>query len=508
MKFSHLAVLGGLLAKSSLGSVVPRDVVADLHTSFIHNSCSTACTFLSAVLWGKVSLPNSTVYKAQQTSLWAVQSSESAPTCRFTPTSALDVSVALLVLRTVQCEFAVRGAGHAPFVGANNIDGGLTIDLTSLDSVTLTADKTELQVGGGAHWSQVYNYLEPYNLTVIGGRDSSVGVGGLTLGGGISFFSARYGLACDNVNNFQVVFADGSIHNVNLKTYPDLFQALKGGGNNFGIVTRFDLATYAQGDMWGGLVQYTENHLETFVDALSQFGDRQVEDPDCAAIVSLIYYQAYGINIVNLNLESAKPVVNPALLKNFTDVTSPMKSTMRLTTLSNITDEMATGTPARFREQFRTMTIKNSPSLMLELAELFKRQITAVKAVKGVFPVISFQVISLATIAQFAKNGGNPLGITADDGTLILMSTSNRWSDAADDAAMYAMADNFFAAAKATATAQGLLHPYVYMNYADGSQDVFTGYGAANKAKLLATAKKYDSFGVFRSLLSGGHKLK
>ncbi|OBT91776.1 hypothetical protein VE01_09363 [Pseudogymnoascus verrucosus] len=348
----------------------------------------------------------------------------------------------------------------------------------------------------------------PYNLTVIGGRDSSVGDGGLTLGGGISSFSARYGLAYDNVNNFQVVFADGSIHNVNLKTYPDLFQALKGGGNNFGIVTRFDLATYAQGDMWGGLVQYTENNLETFVDALSHFGDRQVEDPDCAAIVSLIYYQAYGINIVNLNLEGAKPVVNPALLKDFTDVPSPMKSTMRVTTLSNITDEMV---------KVPHHDIKNSPSLMLEFAELFKTQITAVKAVKavkavtavkGVFPVISFQVISPATIAQFAKNGGNPFGITADDGTLILMSTSNRWSDAADDAAMYAMADNFIAAATATATAQGLLHPYIYMNYADASQDVFTGYGAANKAKLLATANKYHSSGVFRSLLSGGHKLK
>lgn len=452
-------------------------------------------------------MPESTVYKAQQTSLWSATSSDSAPTCRFTPTSALDVSVALLVLRTVQCQFAVRGAGHAPFVGANNIDGGLTIDLTSLDSVTLTADKKEVQVGGGAHWTQVYNYLTPYNLTAIGGRDSSVGVGGLTLGGGISFFSARYGLACDNVNNFQVVFADGSIHNVNLKTYPDLFQALKGGGNNFGIVTRFDLATYAQGDMWGGLVQYTENHLETFIDALSHFGDRQVEDPDCAAIVSLIYYQAYNMNIVNLNLESAKPVVNPALLKNFTDVTSPMKSTMRLTTLANITEEMAVGTPARFRNQFRTLTIKNSPSLMLEFAALFNAQVAAVKAVKGVFTVISFQVISPATIAQFSKNGGNPLGITAADGTLILMSTSNRWSNAADDAAMYAMADNFFAAAEATATAQGLLHPYIYMNYADASQDVFTGYGAANKAKLIATANKYDPLGVFRCLLPGGHKL-
>jgi hypothetical protein len=209
-----------------------------------------------------------------------------------------------------------------------------------------------------------------------------------------------------------------------------------------------------------------------------------------------------------LNLEGAKPVVNPALLKNFTDVPSPMKSTMRITTLSNITDEMATGTPARFREQFRTMTIKNSSSLMLELVALFRAQVATVTAVKGVFPVISFQVISTATIAQFSKNGGNSLGITADDGTLILISTSNRWANAADDVAMYAMADNFYTAAKATATAQGLLHPYVYMNYADGSQDVFTGYGATNKAKLLATAKKYDSFGVFRSLLPGGHKLK
>ncbi|OBT71610.1 hypothetical protein VF21_08949 [Pseudogymnoascus sp. 05NY08] len=154
------------------------------------------------------------------------------------------------------------------------------------------------------------------------------------------------------------------------------------------------------------------------------------------------------------------------------------------------------------------MTIKNSPSLMLEVVALYKAQTATITTVKGVFPVISFQVISMATIAQFTKNGGNSLGITGDDGTLILISTSNRWSNAADDAAMYAMADNFYASAKATATAQGLLHPYIYMNYADGSQDVFTGYGAANKAKLLATAEKYDSFGVFRNLLPGGHKLK
>lgn len=136
------------------------------------------------------------------------------------------------------------------FYGASNIQNGLTIDLRHLSLVEVSSDRSLTRVGTGNTWQAVYKKLEPLRLAVVGGRHGGVGVGGLTLGGGISFFSGLHGLACDNVLEFQVVLANGSIVVADTDCHADLYWALKGGGNNFGIVTRMDLATFKQGDMW------------------------------------------------------------------------------------------------------------------------------------------------------------------------------------------------------------------------------------------------------------------
>lgn len=120
------------------------------------------------------------------------------------PSSAEDVSLTLLTSRVTKCPFAVKSGGHAPFAGSSNIDGGITIDLARMKEVTVSADKKEVALGAGNVWYDVYTHLAPYNLTVIGGRVSAIGVGGLTLGGGISFFSNEHGWACDNINTYEV----------------------------------------------------------------------------------------------------------------------------------------------------------------------------------------------------------------------------------------------------------------------------------------------------------------
>jgi FAD/FMN-containing dehydrogenase len=109
-----------------------------------------------------------------------------------------------LTVQVTQCQFAVKSGGHAAFSGASNIDGGLTIDLLNLNEVVVSADQTQTAVGAGNRWVDVYSVLDARNLSVIGGRVADIGVGGLTLGGGISFFSARYGWACDNVIAYEV----------------------------------------------------------------------------------------------------------------------------------------------------------------------------------------------------------------------------------------------------------------------------------------------------------------
>jgi|SRR5690242_1400966 len=123
-----------------------------------------------------------------------------------------------------------------------------------------------------------------------------VGVPGLILGGGISHFASKLGWACDNVASFELVTASGLAINVSPRSYSDLYWALRGGGNNFGIFTNFKLNTFTLGQMWGGQRIYLEN---TFSEVLSAIYDFTVEgsqsDGDAAQIVvgQCVSYCAY-----------------------------------------------------------------------------------------------------------------------------------------------------------------------------------------------------------------------
>jgi FAD/FMN-containing dehydrogenase len=116
-------------------------------------------------------------------SFWSQQQEEVIPQSIFKPANAIDVSSAVLLAELFSCPFAVKSGGHAAFSGASNIQGGLSIDLGALDSITLSKDQTVASAGAGNVWVDVYNYLEPYGLSVIGGRVSTIGLGGLTTGG-------------------------------------------------------------------------------------------------------------------------------------------------------------------------------------------------------------------------------------------------------------------------------------------------------------------------------------
>ena len=105
------------------------------------------------------------------------------PSCRFTPSDSRDVSHAVSALAQSDCQFAVRGGGHMSWAGAANIQGGVTIDLSTMVSVNVSDDQTTTYVGGGARWQDVYLKLDAMNLSVSGGRVNDIGVGGLTLGG-------------------------------------------------------------------------------------------------------------------------------------------------------------------------------------------------------------------------------------------------------------------------------------------------------------------------------------
>ena len=155
--------------------------------------------------------------------------------CTGTP----DVVSALRFARAHGLEISVRGGGHS-IVGHSVTDGGLMIDLSSMAGVKVDPDTRTATVQGGALWSGFDHEAQRFGLATTGGVISHTGVGGLTLGGGYGWLARRAGLACDNLIAAEVVTADGAILQASSETNPDLFWGLRGGGGNFGIVTRFE----------------------------------------------------------------------------------------------------------------------------------------------------------------------------------------------------------------------------------------------------------------------------
>ncbi|GJN85264.1 hypothetical protein PLIIFM63780_008828 [Purpureocillium lilacinum] len=471
--------------------------------------CAVACGFLAFTLPKRLSYPDTPDYEFEESRYWSQQQALTRPSCRFSPASAEEVSLAVLTLRLTQCKFAVKSGGHAAFSGASNIKDGLTIDLINLNKISLSADQKQTSVGAGNVWYDVFTYLTPKGLTVIGGRVSAIGVGGLTLGGGISFFSARYGWACDNVNNYQVVLADGSIRDVSYKSsYSDLYWALRGGGNNFGIVTRFDLATYPQGDLWAGAKTflYTKETAAAVDNAFYYLGINGPSDPYAQTIVAYAYAQTQGVFVIATDLQYGKPVANPPIFQNFTSIPGAIADTMRITDLPGLTIEFNNTNPGGFRQSYWTYTVGNDPDLMAEMVAAYMDEVNKVKDAPGLVPSAVYQPITTSMTSQFTKNGGNPLGL-AGQGPLNVVNIAISWSNAADDARILAAGQNMVDRAVAAAKARGLDHPFLYQNYASQQQNVFPSYGSDNLAKLRSISAKYDPTKVWQKLQPGYFKL-
>ena len=169
------------------------------------------------------------------------------------PVDAGEVAHVVSLARQTGLELAVRGGGHS-YAGHGTTDGGIVLDLSGLSALEIDAGRRVARAAGGLTSGAVTEAAAPHGLAVGFGDTATVGIGGLTLGGGVGFLVRKHRLTIDHLLGAEVVTADGSVLEVDARREPDLFWAIRGGGGNFGVVTRFDYRLHPVDVVTGGML--------------------------------------------------------------------------------------------------------------------------------------------------------------------------------------------------------------------------------------------------------------
>jgi FAD/FMN-containing dehydrogenase len=169
--------------------------------------------------------------------------------------NADDIATALGFAQGHELEVAVRGGGHNP-AGHCVCDSGLVIDLSQMRNVEVDAEKRIARAEGGATWLDFDSATQSFGLVTPGGVVVSTGVTGLSLGGGIGHLTAQYGFTCDHIVAAEMVTPEGLVIRASTDENPDLLWGLRGGGGNFGVVTRLEFRLHPLENVLGGRLVY------------------------------------------------------------------------------------------------------------------------------------------------------------------------------------------------------------------------------------------------------------
>lgn len=211
----------------------------------------------------------------------------------------------------------------------------LTQDVGLLNQTTYDPDNSIASVGPGARWLDVYKTLDEYNFGVLGGRIGTVAIGGLLLGGDCSLYLFRQGFATDNIAAFEVVLANSTIVTASAQENSDLFTALKGGGNNFGIVTRFDPMAFPASPIWSGSVTYPEgDDPSVHVSALKRWVDNVETYQNSSPVVFWAYRAQLKETIIIKGMADVGGRSSPPIFDEFLSIPGNTSGSSAVTNMS------------------------------------------------------------------------------------------------------------------------------------------------------------------------------
>jgi FAD/FMN-containing dehydrogenase len=404
--------------------------------------------------------------------------------------STEDVVAAVNLARDRGLEVAVRSGGHS-VAGLSICDDGVLIDLSGLKDVEVDPEARIARSGGGVLWGEFDAATQEHGLHTPGGRVTTTGVGGFTTGGGYGWTSSKHGLTCDNLVSAEVVTADGRVLTASDDENEDLFWGIRGGGGNFGVVTRFDYRLHPLGPtVFAGLSLFP---LERAPDVGREWREFVAEAPDeisTAAVVltappeefvpeHLRGQRAFAIGGMYVgDPEEGAAAMQP--LKDLgpeVDLIAPMP----YTAFQAILDPSA---PPGYRNYWRGEYLS---ALADEALDTFIERGPAVAANS---PPFSQMII-------FRLGGG--VSAVDDETTAFshreadyMFHPISVWEDSARDEEVIAANREFAEAMRPFGTGG------VYLNFTREEDRVRDAYGADKYERLVALKDKYDSDNLFR----------
>lgn len=309
----------------------------------------------------------------------------------------------------------------------------------------------------------------------------------------------------------QCVLASGRIVEATAtNSYSDLFWALRGGGNSFCIVTRFDLRPVKGSDVHVGIAQFDQTQAKGYLDGVYNFGEYGgPSDPKSAIIPTILTLPAANMTVYAAAKFYNSRTDNPEVFENFTaPKLIPVADSYALQPLSDYIAATDALQPLGLRQAFRTLSSIVDRDAVQLIHDTFNSGVySKLSNVPNLQASITFQPVTKDFLSHSAKTGGNPQGVDVSKAPFFWMVENFTWGTVEDDATVHAAADQITADINNMLSAKSFNAQYLYMNDAGKGQPIFQSYPAANLLKLKSIRTKYDPLKVYTNLMPGGWKV-
>ena len=441
---------------------------------------------LRARLRGELIQPGDEKYDAARTVYWSHV--DRRPALIVQAVYEIDVIAAVDYARETGTPIAARSGGHS-FAGLGLVDGGIVVDLSGMKSMRIDPVRRTARVQPGLTWGEYAEQAQPYGLATTSGDVHSVGVGGLTTGGGVGWMVRKYGLTIDHLLSVDIVTASGRLVRASADEHADLFWAVRGGGGNFGIITSFEFRLEPAGTILGGGIFYEATEAESII---RRAADYAAQAPDELTVMVMV------MHLPDL------PIFPPERVGEFTvlvalcyagDLAEGERVIEPLRTLGTPIVEMIGPMPyPGMFDLTRDLTVPGK-RLAMRATYLASLEDDAIETVVR----HSAQATAPFAMAQLRVLGGKMARIPQETTAFghrdkpFMLAVVAEWEDPTDDERQQAWTTRFYEELQPHAAG-------VYVNFIqdEGENRVRDAYKASTYERLAAVKGKYDPTNLFR----------